>query len=437
MDDKRKIKSRGRPKASSLRKLTKSVTVKFSKPDDERLLRKSRQANRTLVEYIRDSAFDAQIVAKHLTEDATTMRNLVGMANNLNQLTKLSHQMGFYRTNEMIMALLHKLKEDHTAIYVHRKEVAMIGKIKKGKTFGGCVRYVMGKDNAEIIASDGVLLGSNRKITDNFNYQRMLNPKIKQPLGHIALNFKLEDKPRLPDEFMAKIAIEYMALMRVENTQFILVRHHNTDNPHCHLVYNHIGYDGKVISSQGNYKRNEIATKRLKDKYGLTYADEKSKTNTEKLRPAERVKYEIHNAVKAVLKRSRTWREFEELLKRQGIGLEFKLNRRTGEKEVLSFTKDGLTFRASDIGRQFSYSKLNTQLGVNKPETEQGFESKKPKREQMESQIQLNKPSGNDFIKGGLGLFTPSESNPQDEQILYDELLHRRRIKKKRKGLGL
>lgn len=27
----------------------------------------------------------------------------------------------------------------------------MIGKIKKGKSFGGCIRYVMGKDNAEII----------------------------------------------------------------------------------------------------------------------------------------------------------------------------------------------------------------------------------------------------------------------------------------------
>ena len=35
----------------------------------------------------------------------------------------------------------------------------MIGKIKKGKSFGGCIRYVMGKDNAEIIGSDGVLLG--------------------------------------------------------------------------------------------------------------------------------------------------------------------------------------------------------------------------------------------------------------------------------------
>ena len=178
----------------------------------------------------------------------------------------------------------------------------MIGKIKKGKSFGGCIRYVMGKDNAEIIDSDGVLLENIREITDSFNYQCELNPKIKQPVGHIALSFKPEDKALLTDEFMAKIAREYMELMGIKNTQFILVRHHNTDNPHCHLVYNRIGYDGKVISSQSDYKRNEIATKLLKDKYGLTYAEGKSKTNVEKLHASERVKYEIFNAVKAALR---------------------------------------------------------------------------------------------------------------------------------------
>ena len=80
----------------------------------------------------------------------------------------------------------------------------MIGKIKKGKSFGGCIRYVMGKDNAAIIDSDGVLLGNIREITDSFNYQCELNPKIKQPVGHIALSFKPEDKALLTDEFMAK-----------------------------------------------------------------------------------------------------------------------------------------------------------------------------------------------------------------------------------------
>ena len=91
MSNKDKIKPKGRPKASSFRKLSKSVTVKFSKPDYDRLCLRSRQTNRTLAEYIRDTAFNTQIVAKHSTEEITTMRNLVGMANNLNQLAHLGH----------------------------------------------------------------------------------------------------------------------------------------------------------------------------------------------------------------------------------------------------------------------------------------------------------------------------------------------------------
>ena len=36
----------------------------------------------------------------------------------------------------------------------------MIAKIVKGASFRGCVQYVTGKDEAKILASDGVLLGS-------------------------------------------------------------------------------------------------------------------------------------------------------------------------------------------------------------------------------------------------------------------------------------
>ena len=86
----------------------------------------------------------------------------------------------------------------------------MIGKLKKGSSFGGCIRYVTGKEEAEILASDGVLLGTNTEMAQSFELQRQLNPRIKKPVGHIALSFKPEDKPRLTDDFMAKIALEYI-----------------------------------------------------------------------------------------------------------------------------------------------------------------------------------------------------------------------------------
>ena len=277
----------------------------------------------------------------------------------------------------------------------------------------------MGIDNAEIISSDGVLLGTNKEMIDSFNCQCLLNPKIKQPLGHIAISFKPEDAPRLTDEFMAKIALEYMELMGIKNTQFILVRHHNTDNPHCHLVYNRINYDGKVISSQNDFKRNEIATKRLKDQYGLTYAEDKSKTNVRKLHNPERVKYEIHNAVKAALKRCRTWEEFNEELKRRGIHLEFafrRINTRAVDDiQGIRFIKDGLTFKASDVSRQFSYSKLNAQLSWDMPKIQTEIEAK---QQPIRQEVEQNHSVTDSLIESnGLGLLTPSDAPPEEEQV--------------------
>ena len=162
----------------------------------------------------------------------------------------------------------------------------MIGKLKKGASFVGCVRYVTGKDEAKILASDGVLLGTNAEIVQSFELQRQLNPRIKKPVGHIALSFKPEDKPSLTDEFMAKIALEYMQMMGITKNQFIIVRHHNTDNPHCHIVYNRINNESKLLSDRNDYRRNEQVTKALKSRYGLTYGTDKSKTNTRKLRSA-------------------------------------------------------------------------------------------------------------------------------------------------------
>ena len=89
----------------------------------------------------------------------------------------------------------------------------MIGKIKKGRSFGGCIRYVTQKDDAEIIASEGVLLGTAEEMARSFRWQCLLNPDVTKPVGHIALSFKPEDAPRLTDAFMARLAGEYLELM--------------------------------------------------------------------------------------------------------------------------------------------------------------------------------------------------------------------------------
>lgn len=208
------------------------------------------------------------------------MRSLAGMANNLNQLTKLSHQTGFYRTRLLIEGLLGKLKRIMDD-YRPKEDSLMIGKIRKGRSFSGCIRYVTQKDDAKIIASEGVLLGTVEETARSFRWQCLLNPDVAKPVGHIALSFKPEDAPRLTDAFMARLAEEYLELMGIRNTQFIVVRHHGTDNPHCHIVFNRVNFDGKVISDSNDFKRNEKVTKMLKDKYSLTYSEGKQSVKTE------------------------------------------------------------------------------------------------------------------------------------------------------------
>ena len=100
----------GRPPAGRVRKLSKSVTVKFSKPSYEALRLRARKANSKLAEYIRESALNGEVFSGHNTETVAIAKNLIGMANNLNQLTKLSHQRGFHETHVYVMDLLRKLK---------------------------------------------------------------------------------------------------------------------------------------------------------------------------------------------------------------------------------------------------------------------------------------------------------------------------------------
>ena len=316
----------------------------------------------------------------------------------------------------------------------------MIGKLKKGASFGGCVRYVTGKNEAKIIVSDGVLLGTNAEITQSFELQRQLNPRIKKPVGHIALSFKPEDKPRLTDEFMAKIVLEYMQMMGITDTQFLIVRHHNTHNPHCHIVYNRINNDGKLISDRNDYRRNEQVTKALKSRYELTYGTDKSKTNTRKLRNAERSKYGIHNAVKNALKTADCWDEFKTELAKQGVHLElvYKDKERT-KVQGIRFSKDGYSFKGTQISREYSFVKLDARLGTEynrvspRAESMQGGQLSCHQVEQTQSTAEHTQDPWSSI--SSIGLFAPS--NAQTHEPFPEDESAKKKKRKRRKCFSL
>ena len=316
----------------------------------------------------------------------------------------------------------------------------MIGKLKKGASFGGCVRYVTGKDEAKILASDGVLLGTNAEITQSFELQRHLNPRTKKPVGHIALSFKPEDRPRLTDEFMAKIALEYMQMMGITKTQFIIVRHHDTDNPHCHIVYNRINNESKLLSDRNDYRRNEQVTKALKSKYGFTYGTDKSKTNTRKLRNAERAKYEIHNAVKSALRMADSWDEFKSELAKRGVHLEFVyMDKEQTKVQGIRFSKDGYSFKGMQISRDYSFGKLNARFeGTENHVSARAISTQQYEQGSFKDELLpfMSESSQNPWNGiSSIGLF--ASANAQTFEQFPEDESSKKKKKKRRRGFSL
>ena len=243
----------------------------------------------------------------------------------------------------------------------------MIAKIVTGASFGGCTAYAYGKDQAEVISHDGIIPDDPKIAAKCFEIQSQLNPRVSKPVGHIAVSFKPEDKPRLTNEFMVLLAKEYMEKMGIKDTQYVIVRHHNTPNPHCHLIFNRVDNNGKRISDSNWLKRNVRVCKELKQKYGMTFGEGKSQTRTERLRPNERTRYEMANDIKSALEDSHSWKDFSNNLKTYGINAQIKFRSGTRIPQGISFTRDGTSFKGSSLDRCLSFSKIDTVLtgGVN------------------------------------------------------------------------
>ena len=312
----------------------------------------------------------------------------------------------------------------------------MIGKIVKGRSFKGCVSYVLGNKEATLLASEGVLETDKESIINSFYMQSLLNPNLSKCVGHIPLAFSPDDKERMTDQFMERLAKEYMKAMGIENTQYLIVRHNNTSHPHCHIVFNRVNNDGKAISDKNDYYRNEKVCKQLKDKYNLTYGKGKYEVNVQKLKGAEQTKYEIYHAIKAILPKAKNWQQFEYLLDKQGISIEYKRKGQTDEVQGISFKKDEHSFKGSEIDRKFSYSKLDAVLNDNIQNQGQQQPISIPK--ESGSGLLENAVSGAaDMVSGIGGLFDIqlSSSDPNEAEYLRQEALKKKKKPEKRRGI--
>ena len=291
----------------------------------------------------------------------------------------------------------------------------MIAYIIGGSGFGGCVDYVTrrkleerlfkeqsarqkaeerkyesnrGEDIIDHLSKDWKLISSSgdiriyegrKAMADDIARPSRQRKPVKEPVGHISLDFHPADTPRMTDELMAEVAQDYMRQMGLVNTPYIVVRHYDKAHPHCHIVFSRVDYDGKILTQTTNFKKNERVCKALNLKHRLVQGKSKLNTDVSKLRGKEKVRYQlVHSLLGFFLIPSVTdWNSYVDLLRKNGITVREKIG------------KSGRVNLYYGVGKhEFWYKKLDPFLS--RENLEQKFKERREKQQAEKAQTRTS-----------------------------------------------
>ena len=234
----------------------------------------------------------------------------------------------------------------------------MTAKILTRQSFSKATNYVFKDGRSEVIDSRGIVATDPQTAAACFKMQAIERPEIKSPVGHICISFHPDDTPRMTNDLMVEICEAYMKGMGIKDTQFLLVRHYDTNHSHMHLVFNRIDDNGKLISDRNWYVKNEKVCKEIKNQYGLTFSQGKQNVNLDRLRPDDRRRYEMYFDVKNALDAATSFTDFQHRLSSVGIGTTLKTASKTGELQGITFNRDGYSVKGSKLDRSLSAGKI-------------------------------------------------------------------------------
>ncbi len=264
----------------------------------------------------------------------------------------------------------------------------MIGKISHGNSFGDCLDYLTRvKQDGQppekrvwhIIDSDGVRLnvgeeGWRKMAAADVERPTLTRSKIKDPCGHISLGFSPKDGDRMTDDFMLKIAHEYMEKMGITDTPFIIVRHTDKEHPHCHIMFSRVDYNGKIIKPVTNHYRNKAVCTDITKRHNLTMGTDSLNLDTSKLRGSERSRVEIIQAATEVSRDTSItdWPAFRDALARMGITATALFSGEGDERKLktIIYKKGRHSFVASKIGKSFTPAALAREFKFRSKQTE-------------------------------------------------------------------
>lgn len=237
----------------------------------------------------------------------------------------------------------------------------MIAKAIKGRGFRGVLEYDLSKEQGRVI--DTNMSGATaRELAKEFGEIRKLRPKLGKAVLHVSLSAAPGE--HLNDVQWKQIAARYLQGMGLDDNQYIVTRHNDTEHEHIHLLVNRVRFDGDVTSDSHDYRRHETLMRAIERDFDL----QRVPSSIEVQRHAP-TKGEIEEGLRTGVPSTRqrlqqlcdgaathchSFSEYAERLEAVGIAL-VPVTQLDGRKmSGLSYRLDGVMMKGSDLGKGYS-----------------------------------------------------------------------------------
>ena len=241
----------------------------------------------------------------------------------------------------------------------------MIGKIIKGKSFQGCLSYVMGKAGAAVI---GMNMDGNDpySLANEFSISWQLRPKLDHKVCHIILSLSPEEHLD-NDDWKVAIA-QYLKEMGFDNNQYVAVKHTDKENhEHIHLVTSRVRMDGSVVSDSWDWTRSQDVIRKLEQDFGLAAVpsswecdrQEQTKSQIDKELETGKatVKRQLTDKIDAALVSTESLPDFIEKLNLAGIAVRVDRDRK-GKPKGIAYKLDEVSMAGSSVGKAYSLPRI-------------------------------------------------------------------------------
>ena len=231
------------------------------------------------------------------------------------------------------------------------------------------------------------------------------NSRCRNKFLRIEIGIAPQDERKLPVSELMGIAHLFAKRMGLDNHQWVAVTHKDTDNRHIHIIANRISLFGEVYDTTFVSNRAARVAEEISREKGLTIAKEvkaERKHQKEKASPTrEQTKKEVQHICYALLDKYKGTgvtghSMFLYELNKNGITIECMKNKQD-KVYGLKFSYGGLSFKASEIGREFGYRSLQKNFEAANKEKQkkphQTIQEPIEKKEQLDTGYQLVPPS--------------------------------------------